>query len=315
MKGWGFLGGSVVKNTPAMQNTWIRSLGGGDPLQKEVATHFSILAWEIPWTEEPGRVQSMGSQRAGHDLATKQQMKGISWEPRWSGCRVWAPNQGAGESIQALWLMLSEALGNHWTFLNLSLLFCESFGENPVKSFTREVVHSGSSQWDREDSRASIGWVSVASRIEGLLPWMCPLVWEEGRTSEVFVENCESGHEHPGEGAPVSLLVELPDASLAPARRAPRTVSPQGLQPLRSAGLQAVAVWAAALNLDPLGCPDPRQVGHMKATWTACEGWLNLSCFSYLGGKTVPSPLLEQSSDHLHGSPLALGGGMTQGHF
>ena len=49
------------------QETWVRSLGQEDPLEKEVATHSSIFAWEIPWTEEPGRLQSMGSQRVGHD--------------------------------------------------------------------------------------------------------------------------------------------------------------------------------------------------------------------------------------------------------
>ena len=51
----------MVKNLPAMQETWVRSLGQGDPLEKELATHSSILAWEIPWTEEAGRLQSMGS--------------------------------------------------------------------------------------------------------------------------------------------------------------------------------------------------------------------------------------------------------------
>ena len=70
MKGQGFLGGSVVRNPPAMQETWVRSLGWEDLLQKELATHFSILAWETPWTEEAGRLQSMGSRRVGHDLAT-----------------------------------------------------------------------------------------------------------------------------------------------------------------------------------------------------------------------------------------------------
>ena len=77
MKGPGFLGGSVVRNPPALQETWVRSLGGEDPLKKELATHFSILAWETPWIEEAGRLQSMGSRRVGHDLATKQRMKGI----------------------------------------------------------------------------------------------------------------------------------------------------------------------------------------------------------------------------------------------
>ena len=51
----------------AMQKTWVRSLGQEDPLEKEMATPSSTLAWKIPWTEKPGRLQSMGSQRVGHD--------------------------------------------------------------------------------------------------------------------------------------------------------------------------------------------------------------------------------------------------------
>ena len=57
----------MVKNLPAVQETWIRSLGLEDALEEEMATHASILAWRIPWTEEPGRLQSIGSQRAGYD--------------------------------------------------------------------------------------------------------------------------------------------------------------------------------------------------------------------------------------------------------
>ena len=57
----------MVKNLPAMQETWVRSLGQEDPLEKGMATHSSILAWKIPWTEEPGGPQSMGSQRVGHN--------------------------------------------------------------------------------------------------------------------------------------------------------------------------------------------------------------------------------------------------------
>ena len=59
----GFPGGSVVKNLPAKQETWIQSLGREDHLEKEMATHSSILAWEIPWTEDTSRLQSMGSQK------------------------------------------------------------------------------------------------------------------------------------------------------------------------------------------------------------------------------------------------------------
>ena len=65
-----FLGASliaqIVKNLPTVQETSVRSLGGEDPLEKGMVTHSSILAWRIPWTEEAGRQQSMGSQRVGH---------------------------------------------------------------------------------------------------------------------------------------------------------------------------------------------------------------------------------------------------------
>ena len=57
----------VVKNLPAMQETWVRSLGREDPLEKGMATHSSILAWRIPWTENPGGLQLLGLQRVGHD--------------------------------------------------------------------------------------------------------------------------------------------------------------------------------------------------------------------------------------------------------
>ena len=62
-----FLVAQRVKNLSAMQETWVQSLGQEDPLKKETATHASILAWRIPRTEEPGRLQFMGSQRVGHD--------------------------------------------------------------------------------------------------------------------------------------------------------------------------------------------------------------------------------------------------------
>ena len=60
----------TVKHLPTMQETQVQSLDQEDPLEKEMATHSSTLAWKIPWTEKPGRLQSMGSQGAGHDGAT-----------------------------------------------------------------------------------------------------------------------------------------------------------------------------------------------------------------------------------------------------
>ena len=70
-----FPDGSAEKNLPAnvdfeMQETWVQSLGGEDPLEEEMAIHFSILAWKIPWTEMPGRLQSVGLHRVEHDLVT-----------------------------------------------------------------------------------------------------------------------------------------------------------------------------------------------------------------------------------------------------
>ena len=65
------LGGSAVNNPPDKLETWVLSLGREDLLEKEMATNYIFLAWEIPWTEEPSGLQSMGSKRVGHDLVTE----------------------------------------------------------------------------------------------------------------------------------------------------------------------------------------------------------------------------------------------------
>ena len=67
---WAPLIAQMIKSLPAMQETWVQSLDQQDPLEEEMATLSSILAWRIPWTEEPGGLQSMGSQRVGHDGVT-----------------------------------------------------------------------------------------------------------------------------------------------------------------------------------------------------------------------------------------------------
>ena len=68
---WASLVAWLVNNTPAMRETWVQSLGWEDPLEEGMATHSSILAWRIPWTQEPGGLQSMGSQKVGHSWMTK----------------------------------------------------------------------------------------------------------------------------------------------------------------------------------------------------------------------------------------------------
>ena len=64
---WASLVAQVVKSVLAMQESWVPSLGQEDPLEEGMATHSSVLAWRIPWAEEPGRLQSMGLQRVRHD--------------------------------------------------------------------------------------------------------------------------------------------------------------------------------------------------------------------------------------------------------
>ena len=71
---WTSLVAQMVKNLPAMQETWVRPLGWEDLLEKEMVTHSSILAWRIPWTEEPGGLQPMGLQRVRHDWVTNTHM-------------------------------------------------------------------------------------------------------------------------------------------------------------------------------------------------------------------------------------------------
>ena len=72
--------GQIVKNPPAIHETWVHSLGWEDPLEEGITTHSSILSWRIPWTEEPGGLQSMGLRRVGHDWAAKHSMHSQHWE-------------------------------------------------------------------------------------------------------------------------------------------------------------------------------------------------------------------------------------------
>ena len=81
LEGWASLVAQRLKYLPAMRETWVWTLGWKDPLEKDVATHSSILAWRIPWTEEPCGLKSTGSQRVGHDWATSLSLsfRGVGW--------------------------------------------------------------------------------------------------------------------------------------------------------------------------------------------------------------------------------------------
>ena len=85
----GFHDGSTVKNLPAMQELQVPSLGQEDPLEDVMATHSSILAWRIPWTEEPGGLHSMGSPRVRHDLVAEHMFIGLCKEEGQDGLPWW----------------------------------------------------------------------------------------------------------------------------------------------------------------------------------------------------------------------------------
>ena len=104
----------MVKNLPAMQETRVQSLGQEDPLVKGMATHSSILAWRIPWTEEPGGLQSMGSQRVRYNWATNRHNRidtvlwlGLPW---WLRRAQTVKNLPAVQRSQVLWLTILHVL-------------------------------------------------------------------------------------------------------------------------------------------------------------------------------------------------------------
>ena len=91
-KAWASLVAQRLKHLPAMQETWVRSLGQENPLEKEMATHSSVLAWRIPGTAEPGGLPSVGSHRVGHDWSDL-----VVVVVRTSRCpRGWVPSGGSG---------------------------------------------------------------------------------------------------------------------------------------------------------------------------------------------------------------------------
>ena len=103
---WASLVAQVVKNPPAIQETWIQSLGWEDPLEEVMATHSLILAWRIPRTEEPGRLQFMGSQKVRHDWATKHNTEIYFWE--FWGLNLLFLTRDPKMNSQEQWLIMEE---------------------------------------------------------------------------------------------------------------------------------------------------------------------------------------------------------------
>ena len=98
-----------------MWETHVQSLGWEDPLEKEMVTHSSILAWRIPWTEKPGRLQSMGSQRVGHDWVTSLSLLTfMHWRRKWQPTLVFLPGESQGQEPGGLPSMGSHRVGHDW---------------------------------------------------------------------------------------------------------------------------------------------------------------------------------------------------------
>ena len=128
-----------VKRLPAMQETQVPSLGRENPLEKEMATHSSILAWRIPWTEEPGGLQSTGSQRVGHNWATSLS---LSFFPLTSSIGITSEKAMAPHSSTLAWKI-------PWTEETGRLQSMGSLSRARLSDFTFTFFHVLESHWEK----------------------------------------------------------------------------------------------------------------------------------------------------------------------
>ena len=127
-----------------MRETWVRSLGREDPLEKEMATHSSILAWRIPWTEEAGGLQSTGLQRVGHDWATSLHFRRRKWmEFKLStfglNGKVWKQKQSHKNGLE-VWILSFLTGSMCYTVLQSCLTFCDPMDCSPPSSSVHGIL-------------------------------------------------------------------------------------------------------------------------------------------------------------------------------
>ena len=106
-----------LKHLPPIWETRVRSLGREDPLEKEMAIHSSILAWKIPWTEKPSRLQSTGSQRVGHNWATELNWTELNhsfWRRKWQPTPVFLPGKSHGRRSLVGYRLWGRRVGHDW---------------------------------------------------------------------------------------------------------------------------------------------------------------------------------------------------------
>ena len=176
LKNWHSLVAQVVKCLLVMQETRVQSLGWEDPLEKEMATHFSTLAWKIPWTEEPGRLQSMGLQRVGHDWATSLSLWVQGFPGGASGKELTCPCRWHKRHRSDIWVERSPG-GGHGNPPQ------DSYLENPTdRGAWGPTAHRFSKSWTRL-KRLSPGrhckYILGVTDISWKTPLDCPL-WAQG---------------------------------------------------------------------------------------------------------------------------------------
>ena len=171
----GSLDGSVVKNLPAMWETWVQSLGWEYPLEKAMAPHSSTLAWKIPWMEEPGRLQSMGSLRIRHDwVSSLSVFTFLHWRRKWQSTPVFLPGELRGQkSLEGC------SPWGHWGSDTTELLHfsLSGIGEGNGKPFQCSFL---------ENPRDGGGWWAA---IYGVTQSRPQLKWLSSSSSSLYIIN------------------------------------------------------------------------------------------------------------------------------
>ena len=145
---WASLVAQRLKRLPGMQETRVWSLGWEDPLEKEMAAHSSTLAWRIPWMEQHGRLQSMGSQRVGHDWATSLLLSTfMHWRRKWQPTPVFLPGESQGrESLVGCHLWGHKRVRHDWS--DLAVAVASTLAR--IIPWTRSLA--GYSSWGHKES-------------------------------------------------------------------------------------------------------------------------------------------------------------------
>ena len=157
-----------LKRLPLMQETWVQALGWEDPLEKEMATHSSIPAWRIPWMAEPGRLQSAGSQRVGHDWVTS--LRTYCWSRQWHPTPVLLPGKSHGRRTPVGCSPLGsvELDTTEWLHFHFSLSCIGGGNGNPLQCSCLENPGDGGAWWAAvygvTQSRTQLKWFSSSSK-------------------------------------------------------------------------------------------------------------------------------------------------------